>query len=81
MSEGEGVRARIMGKEIQQDIDGSAGTPEQFRMDAAKPTHIGLNGFESAQQEMKLSRRRGVKLCLEITERGGHFARSGQARL
>ena len=78
-SKGERVRARIVRQEIQQDVYGSPGTPEQFRMDSAKPAHVGLNGFESAQQKMKLARRHGIELRLEFTERGGHFARGGQA--
>ena len=48
-------------------------------MDSAKPAHVGLNGFESAHQEMKLARRHGVELRFEFAERGGHFARGGQA--
>ena len=51
-SDRERVRARIVRQEIQQDVHGAPGTPEQFRMDAAKPAHVGLNGFESAQQQM-----------------------------
>ena len=48
-------------------------------MDSAKSADVGLNGFEPAEKQMKLPRRHGIKLRLEFSERGGQFARGGQA--
>ena len=47
-------------------------------MDAAEPAHVGLDGFKSPQQEMKLSSRHRVELHLHLAESGGDFSRRGQ---
>ena len=70
-----------MRQEIQQNVHRSAGTAEQFGMDAAEPAHVGLNGFQPAQQKVKLARRGGVKLRLQRAQdpRGGNLARRRHA--